>query len=50
MRTKCSVCGCVIETEFGAVEPAEHLDAEGTEDDPRSPGDHDNICDVCDYS
>jgi hypothetical protein len=50
MLTKCIACGCWIETDFGADSPAEHLDAEGTVDDPRSPGDTDELCDVCDYN
>lgn len=49
MRTRCKKCGCWIETDYGAEAPAAHLDAEGTYDDPRSPGDHDDICDQCDY-
>ena len=49
MLTTCRVCGCCIETDFGADSPAEHSDAAGTPHDPRSPGDYDDICDVCCY-
>jgi len=44
---RCIHCGAYINPEFGADSPATHADAEGTEDDPRSPGDYDNVCDVC---
>jgi hypothetical protein len=47
---RCKECGCYIDVAYGAEEPAAHQDADGTEDDPRSPGDYDDICDVCDYS
>lgn len=48
--TTCSRCGAHINTAYGADSPAEHAGAAGTRDDPRSPGDHDDICDVCNYS
>jgi len=49
MLVKCKQCGCYVETDYGKDAPAEHLDAAGTREDPRSPGDHDDVCDVCDY-
>jgi hypothetical protein len=49
MLTKCKKCGAWIETTYGADEPAAHLDHEGTQDDPRAPGDYDDICDQCNY-
>lgn len=49
MRTRCVHCEAEIETEFGAEAPSAHAGAEGTPNDPRSPGDYDNICDVCNY-
>lgn len=50
MLTKCKKCGCWVETDYGADTPVAHVDAAGTEDDPRSPGDRDDVCDVCCYS
>ena len=50
MRVRCEKCGCHVETDFGADAPAEHVYATGNQDDPRSPGDYDNLCDVCCYS
>lgn len=47
--TECRHCGATIETAYGEDPPSEHSDAEGTPDDPRAPGDYDNICDVCNY-
>lgn len=49
MRTHCRHCNAVIETTYGADSPADHADAEGTHDDPRAPGDWDNVCAVCNY-
>lgn len=46
----CRCCGCWIDLDFGTEEPAAHQDAAGTSEDPRSPGDRDDICDVCDYA
>lgn len=46
----CEECGCYINLEFGQYEIAEYAGREGTEEDPRSPGDYDDICDVCCYS
>ncbi len=46
---KCKKCGCFINLNFGEDDPIDHSDAEGTEDDPRSPGDSDDICDVCEW-
>jgi hypothetical protein len=48
--TDCRRCGAIINTAYGADSPAEHAGAAGTREDPRSPGDHDDICDVCNYS
>lgn len=47
--TECKYCGAVIDTEYGKDAPAEHSDAAGTTTDPRSPGDRDDVCDVCCY-
>lgn len=49
MLRQCKQCGAWIETDFGHDAPAEHVDAAGTEDDPRSPGESDDICDVCEW-
>lgn len=49
MLTTCIHCGCVIDTSLGALPPDGEYRA-GDEDDPRAPGDYDNICDVCNYS
>jgi hypothetical protein len=49
MLTECRHCGAAIETTFGADSPAEHQDAEGTPDDPRAPGDWDDVCAPCGY-
>jgi hypothetical protein len=46
---RCKKCNAWVDLAFGADEPAAHQDAAGTKDDPRSPGDHDDICDACDY-
>jgi hypothetical protein len=46
----CTVCGCWVDLDFGADAPAVHVDASGTGDDPRAPGDRDDICDVCAYT
>lgn len=46
---QCRHCGSWVNPAFGADAPAEHLDATGTEEDPRSPGDHAHCCDVCCY-
>ena len=48
--TRCKQCDAFINPELGRTSPSEHQDHEGTEDDPRAPGDHDDVCDVCDYS
>ena len=45
----CRKCGAHINLAFGADSPAEHSEAEGTIDDPRAPGDRDDICANCDY-
>jgi hypothetical protein len=49
MRTRCTNCGCVVETIFGADRPGTHDPAAGTDEDPRAPGDWDNVCEVCGY-
>jgi hypothetical protein len=49
MLVRCKNCGCWIETDFGNESPENHTDATGTYDDPRSPADWDDICDVCGY-
>ncbi len=50
MITRCIHCNCFIETRLGELPPggenAEHI---GTFDDPKAPGDWDNICDQCNY-
>ena len=48
-RTRCIHCRAEIETAFGCEPPGAHDGAEGTFDDPRAPGDYDNVCDVCNY-
>jgi hypothetical protein len=45
----CRRCNCFIDIAYGADEIAAHQDREGSYDDPRAPGDTDDICDVCDY-
>jgi hypothetical protein len=47
--TTCRHCNATIETSFGADSPSEHAGAEGTSDDPRAPGDWDDVCDYCNY-
>lgn len=47
--TRCKECGAWINLAFGADCPADHAGATGSKTDPRSPGDYDNICDVCCY-
>lgn len=46
---QCRHCKAWVNPAFGKDEPAKHQDAEGTKDDPRSPGDHNNCCDSCCY-
>jgi len=46
---RCRHCNRFVNPAFGADEPAKHLDATGTEEDPRSPGDHKDCCDQCCY-
>jgi hypothetical protein len=38
-----------VNPDFGKDEPAKHLDASGTKEDPRAPGDHTRCCDQCCY-
>ena len=47
--TRCRHCGCYIDTRYGADPPGEHQDHAGTKNDPRAPGDWDDICDRCNY-
>lgn len=47
--TKCIHCDAWINPALGADSPAEHSGHEGTETDPRTPGDFDNVCDDCNY-
>lgn len=47
--TKCKHCGAYINTAYGKDSPAEHTEHSGTYDDPKAPGDYDDICDVCNY-
>ena len=47
--TNCKHCDAYIDLAFGADEPAMHADATGDQDDPRSPGDVDDVCDQCYY-
>ena len=46
---QCRHCEKWVSPAFGADAPAEHQGAEGTQEDPRSPGDHNNCCDHCCY-
>ena len=46
---RCHYCHKWINPDFGEVEPAQHQDAQGDKEDPRSPGDHNECCDVCCY-
>jgi hypothetical protein len=43
-------CGSFIDLELGKYEPYEYMGRLGTSQFPRSPGDSDDICDVCCYS
>ncbi len=46
---ECRHCTSLVAHEFGADSPAEHADAAGDREDPRSPGDHKRCCDQCCY-
>lgn len=46
---KCKECGSFIDLSLGGLLPGECAGREGTKKEPRSPGDYDDICDVCDY-
>jgi hypothetical protein len=48
--SRCMHCDAFINPKYGADSPAVHAGHEGTEEDPRAPGDYDNICDVCNYA
>lgn len=45
---RCIHCGAVIDADLGAESPSGEYH-EGTHDDPRPPGDWNNVCDVCNY-
>lgn len=47
--TRCIHCEAFINPKFGEDSPAEHAGHEGTKEDPRAPGDYDNVCDYCNY-
>lgn len=47
--TRCIHCNCYINLAYGSVSPGEHSEHSGRKDDPRAPGDWDDICDVCNY-
>ena len=49
MLRNCIHCGDYIETELGEEGPGEHQDAQGTADDPKAPGDWDDVCAPCFY-
>lgn len=42
--SKCIHCGAYINPAYGDVPPAEHMDHAGTKEDPRAPGDWNNVC------
>lgn len=44
----CRNCGATIDTSLGAEAPTGEYH-EGTPDDPRPPGETDDLCDVCEY-
>jgi hypothetical protein len=46
--TTCRKCGAFIDPSKGA-EPPTGEQTDGTQDDPRAPGDWDDICDQCNY-
>ena len=48
--TRCKHCKAYINTAYGADPPAAHAGHEGTKNDPRAPGDYNNICDDCNYA
>lgn len=47
--TACVHCGAVVDPSLGA-DPPDGEWREGTNEDPRAPGDWDDICDVCNYT
>lgn len=47
--SRCIHCGAWINTEYGIDAPGTNQGHAGTKDDPRAPGDFDNICDDCQY-
>ena len=46
---RCQQCRAWIDLEFGRDQYVDHMGADGTQGDPRSPGEHDDICDVCQH-
>jgi hypothetical protein len=49
--TRCMHCDCFIDPALGEFPPGgEHSEHSGEIDDPRAPGDFDNVCDYCNYS
>ena len=44
---RCKHCRAWIDLEFGRDPYTDHQGAAGTQGDPRSPGEHDDLCDVC---
>lgn len=47
--SKCRLCGRTIDLDLGAFAPADAPGGDGTPDDPIAPGDHNDICAICDY-
>jgi hypothetical protein len=48
LRTCCE-CGCKIDLDLLAFESGTTGAREGTPEEPRAPGDWDNLCENCDY-
>jgi hypothetical protein len=46
---RCRRCDCWIDVRLGADPIGAHQDRDGSREYPRSPGDYDDICDVCCY-
>lgn len=48
---RCIHCDCWIDPKLGELPPGgENSEHEGTEEDPKAPGDWDDICDYCNYA
>jgi len=45
--SQCLTCGATINLEYGKDNYAEHQGHAGTPNDPRAPGEYDDICDEC---